>query len=1243
MDIIGPSTISVDVGGTFTDVTAVLPGGRVLSAKVLSTPDDYSRGIIAGIETACGLGPYPPHLVIHGTTIATNAVLSRKGLGRAAIVTTKGFRDSLSIGRTKRPDLYDMNWDKPIPVVPRDLIFEIDERMDGQGQVLRVPGSAELKTLAAAIRQSGVGVVAVSLINAYANPDNERAIVAMLRDAGCARFVFAATDLSREIQEFERTSTAALNAVLLEPVGLYLEKLGSLLKQRNARGLLIMQSNGGLIPAATAAERPVVLLESGPAAGVLGAAQLARALKLDKVIAFDMGGTTAKGCLIENGRPREAAEYEVGGELSAANRLMKGGGYPVRLPCLELCEVGAGGGSIAWVDDAGVLRVGPHSAGSDPGPACYGRGGTQPTVADAQLVLGYLPGTALGGGSVPVRPDLARDAIKHHIADQLGVSVEDAAIGIFGVANATMGRAIRAVSVERGRDPAEYTLIAFGGSGPIHAAAIARELGIKRVIVPPMAGVFSALAMMAADLRRDSVISMQMPLAGLQSETLLGEFRKVETVLTNDYAAMGVSLDGLEFRRLLDVRYRGQAARVEVEAPADLSADSIQNLFESHHNQLFGHVSDDDVIEIVALRVNATVPGARFDISAAAETSGDRTRSHRAFFESAGWRDAQIVDGRGGLRGDPNGPLVIVEANTTVLVPPGSGATLGPTGSILIDVSSSESTALGVSNLSLEIVRNRFEAIVDEMSAVIPLTARSLVVREGHDFSTAICSPDGELVAQGEGILIHLGSVPFAIEAIRKRFGADIHPGDVFTLNDPYDGGSHLPDFFLIAPIFDDHMRLLGYSVVSTHLSDVGGGVPGGFAAGARDLFQEGMIIPPVRLMQGGKLNDDVWRILTRNTRAPVNVVGDMKAILAASRKADVEFRKLAREMGYEKVQAANRALIEYAETLTRASLSRLPSGTWTATDYLDDDGSGNLIPLTVDLTIENGQARCDFSRSAPQMQNSFNANAGTLTSAVYMAFRCVLDSRIPDNYGFMRCIDVTAKPGTVVSPRNNAATSSRGHTAFRLADVMFKVLAMVVPDKVWAAGEGGLSVVSFSGRWNNAPWMVLDTIGGGTGARPTKDGLEGIAPPITNVQNQPIECQERDYPLRVHEYGYVPDTGGAGRYRGANAMVKEYEVLNDHTVAFTRNDRRRTLPWGLNGGESGAPSTILLKRSGERDWVQLHVFSVQELNVGDRLRMVTAGAGGYGLPKDRDSSAVERDLAQGRITESPKPGARVA
>ena len=1228
------TNIGVDVGGTFTDVTAITADGQVLAAKVLTTPDDYASGIVRGIEQACGTEPLSPHIVVHGTTVATNAILSTTGLGRAAVVTTEGFRDVLAIGRTKRPNFYDLDWDKPSPVVPRSLVFEVNERVEPDGTVSVEPAREDLDALVELLAAAAVTAVAVCLVNSYANPHNEQVIAEHLAAAGLGVPIVCSTSLTREVQEFERFSTAALNAVLLEPVGRYVRELGAVLEARHAVALLVMQSNGGLIPARVASERPVALLESGPAAGALGAAQTAVALGLDKVIGFDMGGTTAKACLVEHGQPREAADYEVGGELSSTSPLLRGGGHAVRLPCIELSEVGAGGGSIAWVDDAGVLHVGPESAGSTPGPACYGRGGTQPTVADAQLVLGYLPETGLGGGSVTLSRRDAEAAIRHAVAEPLGVSVEEAAFGIYEISNATMARAIRAVSVERGYDVTSFAAVAFGGSGPLHAVATARALGIRRVIVPVLGGVFSALAMTAAEVRRDAAVSVQWSLATLTADLLDGELAGLEHELGDELVAMGFDRDQVMFRRAVDARYVGQSGRLEIAIAKDPSPRQIRADFAELHRQRFAHDEPDGAVELVTLRVTAVAPVAHPNPGEVHTSPSDGRRTTSAFFSDGGWQVTDVLRSRNELVASRSGPLLIDEEHTTILVPPGCTVRLGSQSTVEIDIPDSTVHQTDeVTGLSMEIVRHRLEALVDDMATLIPQTARSIIARESHDFSTALCAPDGSLIAQGLGGLVHLGSVPGAIAAVLARYPV-MTPGDMFVLNDPYEGGTHLPDYIVVAPLFGGR-ELLGFAIAISHHSDVGGGVPGGHATGATDLFQEGVIVPPVRLVRGGIVDDDIWRIIGRNTRTPVDVRGDLHAQMAACRRAEQELSRLAAEVGSDPLARAMGALVEYTERLTRASISRLPAGRWTATDHLDEDGSGEVVDLVVDLVIDGDHVRADFSRSSPQVANGLNCNDGTLASAVYLGFRCILDTPIPDNAGFGRCFTITAEPGTIVSARDPAPVAARGLTAFRLADLMFKVLADVAPGIVWAAGEGGLSVVTIGGVGPRGWYLLMDTVGGGSGARPTKDGLQGIAPAIGNVRNNSVEAIERDFPVRIVRYGFVADTGGRGEFRGANAMVKEYEFLADKAVAFCRSDRRRIQPWGLCDGEPGAPSAVDLRRAGDAEWVSLPVAHRFELRRGDRLRVATAGGGGYGPPSARSEDAVREDLREGNVAVS--------
>lgn len=1230
------SVVAADVGGTFTDVVLSV-GGDLKFAKVLSTPGDYSQGILQGIgqlvEQTGARGP----LVMHGHTVATNAVLSRRGLARTALVTTRGFRDVLEIGRIKRPNLYEIGWDKAAPMVTRDLVFETTERVAVDGSVLVAPSPAEVEALAREISGSGAEVVVVSLLNAHLNADHEALVSRLLREHNAAPVVLSATDLSREIGEYERTSTAVLNGVLLPTVGTYLSGLRDALARIDCQGLYVMQSNGGLIPVDAAVETPVTQIESGPAAGVLAAAQFATEVGVSKTISFDMGGTTAKACLIADGVIEEAAEFTVGGESNTTNPLLGGSGYVVRLPCLELSEVGSGGGSIAWLDSASAIHVGPESAGASPGPACYGMGGDRATVTDADMVLGYLSESALARGVRSPDAGAAFTAISRHLADPLGSSPEEAAFGVYSVANANMARAVRSVSVERGYDPREFTLICFGGAGPVHAVATARELGIRRVLVPPSAGVFSALGMLVAPMRRDRVMSVGWDTETLDAALFEGVVKRLEEELRSEADGHGLDQSKADFQATVEMHYVGQVGKLLVTVPRAIVAEEsvgrqLRDMFETAYEARYSHRVAGDAVEISSLRGTLVIASPASVDGVAGHLAGlgpdADTSSRRAYFGAGlGWLESKVISDRSAIVGTVAGPLILEEPFSTTVVPPGCDVSLDDSGALLIDVNDFQQiTANADAEFAVDVMRHRFEAIVEEMALRIAQTARSIIAREGHDFSTALCDTSGTVVAQGQGVLIHLGAVAGAMEAVLRYGQGRFRPGDVFCLNDPYDGGTHLPDLITIRPLFDDEVQL-GFAVAVLHHSDVGGGVPGGHATGATDLYQEGTIIPPVRICNAGQDNEDVWRLLRANTRAPRDLEGDLRAQLAACATAEQQLRTLSATIGGpSRLETQMKRLVSYAQERTEHELLRLPEGNWSADDYLDDDGSGQPLLLAVDLTIEKGKVSADFSRSADQIPNGLNCNIGTLSSAVFFTLRCLFETEVPTNGGFARCFDIVTRPGSVVSPHRPGPVAARGLTGFRLADLMFRVLAQVAPDSVWAAGEGGLSVVTMGIRDGERRSIFMDTVGGGSGARPDKDGVEGVAPAIGNTRNSANEVMERDFPIRVHRYGFVPGTGGAGTMRGANAIVREYELLGERATVFCRSDRRLIPPWGLRGGGTGAPSIVELRRAGAEDALVLPPTHVFEMSRGDRLLVQTAGGGGFGPSAQRSTDMATKD-----------------
>lgn len=551
--------VGFDIGGTFTDVILLGDKGHLTTTKVLSLLDRVGEDIVDLIQNASSDHSQVESFV-HGTTIASNAVIENK-TATTGLLTTKGFRDELEMRGQRRPNIYDAAWDRLPPLIPRSLRLEVEERILGDGSVEQPLRLDDARQRIQQLLNERVEAIAVCLVNAYLNPEHERYLGHMIAEMAPAMVVCLSSDVHPEIREYERTSTTVINASLIPVVGRYLDRLEQHLSAYSER-LLIMQSNGGIRTAHAARRRPAYMIESGPAAGVLAAARLASETHQDAVLSFDMGGTTAKACLIEKGVPLEKAGGEVGGGATMTTRLFGGGGHALRAPSLDIVEVGAGGGSVAWIDDGGALRVGPHSAGAEPGPVCYGRGGREPTVTDANVVLGYMNPEAIAGATLTIDRPAAVEAIQRRIAGPLNLDVLPAAYGMTQVANSTMMRALRAVSTERGRDPREFSLVAFGGAGPIHAAALAESLGMSRVIVPLYPGLFSALGLLLADYRHDYVRSVALALNAVEPQSVFQQFAEMEATARTELLAEGITADAVRFERQVDLRYSYQVSEL---------------------------------------------------------------------------------------------------------------------------------------------------------------------------------------------------------------------------------------------------------------------------------------------------------------------------------------------------------------------------------------------------------------------------------------------------------------------------------------------------------------------------------------------------------------------------------------------------------------------------------------------------------------------------------------------------------
>ena len=690
--------VGVDIGGTFTDIVFLDADGRIHTKKVSSSVDDYARAIVDGLREVfeeTGLSGRDVVEVLHGTTVASNAILELRG-ARTGLITTKGFRDVLEIRRLRMPRLYDLTWEKPTPLVERYLRLVVDERIDARGEVQRSLDPADVDRVIDQLLAEGIEALAVCLLNSYANPVHEGAIRDAVWRKAPGLALSVSSEVLPEIKEYERTSTTVINAYVMPVVRRYLETLRTGFEQIDVQApLLIMQSNGGLMTAAAAAATPMHIIESGPAAGVVGAQVLARRMDLSKVITFDMGGTTAKASIIEDGEINQAGEYQVGGGIMLGSRLLTGAGYLLRVPSIDLAEVGAGGGSLVWVDAGGALQVGPRSAGAFPGPLCYDLGGTEPTITDANVILGYLNPHALAGGAVKLNAARAREVFEEKVARRIGFPLDRAAYGAHLIAASNMMRAIRAVSSERGRDPREYALFAFGGNGPLFAPGMADALEMRRIVVPPAPGLFSSFGLLYSDVEHHYVRSYRRLLRRVAPSELGAMWARMEDEGRAQLEREGFRGPAVRLRRSADLRYQGQSFELTVPVPDDFAGGDaiarIEAAFGREHERTYGHrAGPDEPVEIVSLRVVAQgipdrprVPE-RLAIDRAG-LSGERHTRRVYFGPDHEWLSTPIL-GRGDLATGRPGPFIVEEYDATCVVPPGARASLDAWGNIVIDL-----------------------------------------------------------------------------------------------------------------------------------------------------------------------------------------------------------------------------------------------------------------------------------------------------------------------------------------------------------------------------------------------------------------------------------------------------------------------------------------------------------------------------------------------------------------------------
>ncbi|MDB5298176.1 MAG: methylhydantoinase, partial [Phycisphaerales bacterium] len=1172
--------IGVDVGGTFTDLVAY-DGNTLRVLKLPSTPPDFHRAVIDAVAAAAA-GHVGPVEVVHGSTVATNALLERRG-EPVAFVTTEGFRDLLLIGRQNRPDLYALRVARPPPMTLEANWFTVLERVAADGTVVTPLDPAEADALADAIVARGLRHVAICLIFGYANSAHERLLADRCRAAGLT--VSLSSDVLPEFREYERASTTVINAALRPRVADYLSALGrgmaqgksevGSLKSEKEEGresstaslsdfrlhtsdfpLSIMHSAGGTLSVAEASASAARLVLSGPAGGVIGAALVAAAAGVADAVTYDMGGTSTDVATIVGGQPQWSTEGVIDG-------------LPIKLPALDIHTVGAGGGSVAYLDAGGALRVGPRSAGAVPGPACYGRGGTEPTVTDANVVLGRIRPVAFAGGRVRLDADLARRAIAP-LAEAMGKSVEVAAAGMVRVAEEAMSRAARTVTSRRGLDPRRFALLSFGGAGGLHACAVAASLDVGTVLVPPYCGVLSALGMVAAPPVADASKTVLHLGEQLDDHRLYAEFGHLNMLASERLPQE--QLAAVEAHA--DLRFVGQSHELTVRAHG-ADRERLEAVFRAAYADRYGAVPEGRAIEIVTLRLRRVGRVAPVELPT---VEPDPTP-----IADGTCRRPQLL-----AAGPTPGPLLVEDDEATTYVPPGWTAACDPRGIVTLirspapadeadpprrhgDTESNSAPAANsvppclrggpaspVDPVELEIARNLFEAAAEEMGITLARAAFSANIKERRDFSCALFDPAGELLAQAAHIPVHLGAMPASVAAVRARLG-DLAEGDVAIVNDPFAGGSHLPDVTVVSPVFAGGQRV-GSAANRAHHADVGGASPGSMTLSTH-IDEEGLRIEPALLYRGGVRDEALVGQILSAVRTPAERLGDIDAQLAANAVGARALQRMVAGRGRDAVRAYGRALQDYSAAFMSRAIAAIPDGVYRFADALDGDGTagGGPVRIAVELTIAGDRATANFTGSpsfpgsADQVPGCVNCPEAVTRSAVYYCFACLLDPAAPLNGGAFRNVDVRTRPGSVLHARYPAAVvAGNTETSQRVVDVVFGALAQALPGVVPAASCGTMSSIALGGiRPADGPggaggsaWTYYETVGGGSGAAPGTDGASAVQCHMTNTLNTPAEAIELQYPLRVRRFESAVGTGGACQYQGGDGIVREIEAL---------------------------------------------------------------------------------------------------
>lgn len=1186
----------IDRGGTFTDVIGRDPAGNLHARKLLSeNPGAYRDAAVQGIRDLLGLkaGEAIPAGAVGevrmGTTVATNALLERKG-DRTLLVTTKGFRDALRIGYQARPDIFAKEIVKPEQLY--EDVLEVEERVLADGTVERELDEAVVRAALQAQYDAGFRAVAIVFMHGYRYAAHEQAAARIAREIGFPQ-VSVSHEVSPLIKLVGRGDTAVVDAYLSPILGRYVQQVSEELDvARTGARLMFMMSSGGLTAAELFQGKDAIL--SGPAGGVVGLAETGRSAGFAEVIGFDMGGTSTDVAHFDG-------EYERAFETEVA-------GVRMRAPMMLIHTVAAGGGSILHYDGA-RFRVGPDSAGANPGPAAYRRGGplavTDANVMVGKLIPSYFPAIFGPKQDAPLDVETVRAkfaTLAAEVSD--GRSAEEVADGFIQIAVANMAEAIKKISVQRGYDITRYALNSFGGAGGQHACLVADALGIKTVLLHPFSGLLSAYGMGLAEIRSTRTAALDVPLDGEAKAAIEAVAGKLAAETRSEVAGQGVAAGDIAIHTRAHIRYAGTDTAIAI--PAGTRA-AMQEAFQTAHKARFGFMDETKALVVEAVEVEAVGGGAKFEEASVAEEAGEPAIAERTrLFSKGEWHDAAIVRREAIKPGQSvAGPAIIIEPNQTVVVEDGWSAKLTAKDHLVLVRSKAlmQLAAIGTKAdpVMLEIFNNLFMSIAEQMGVTLQNTAYSVNIKERLDFSCAVFDQTSALVANAPHMPVHLGSMDRSVETVIAN-NPVIKPGDVYCLNAPYNGGTHLPDITVCTPVFDAEDRDILFWVASRgHHADVGGTAPGSMSPLATNIEEEGVYIDNFKIVDQGRFcEEDLVKLLT-GARYPVrNVVqnvNDLKAQIAANEKGVAELKKMIGSFGLDVVQAYMGHVQDNAAESVARLLTKLHDSEFT---YPMDQGCAIKVKITIDR--EKREATVDFTGTSEQRPDNFNAPAPVTRAAVLYVFRVMVDDAIPMNAGCLRPIKIVVPEGSMLAPRYPAAVvAGNVEVSQAVTNTLFGAL------QAMSCSQGTMNNLTFG----NDQYQYYETICSGSPAGPGFNGTSGVHVHMTNSRLTDPEILETRFPVVLEDFHIRAGSGGKGEWTAGDGTSRTIRFLKTMDCAILAS-HRKVRPFGVKGGEPGQLGKTLVRRlSGAIE--ELKPSDQTLLQAGEAVTVITPTAGGYG------------------------------